>query len=106
MSPSLWFAGGVIYTYIEAASFRPGKIYMDVGTREMGDSWSEVLTIRARSRSYYASVRRMKRILVKKGYRPIHDVLYIEGKEANHSEADWGRRLPQAIRFFLQDKAR
>jgi predicted alpha/beta superfamily hydrolase len=105
MSPSLWFAGGVIYAYIEAAPFRPGKIYMDAGTREMGDSWSEVLTLRARSRSYYASVRRMKRILVKKGYRPIRDLLYIEGKEANHSEAAWGRRLPSAIRFFLQDKA-
>ena len=58
---------------------------------------------RQQSRQYYASVRRMKRLLVRKGYRPIYDLLHIEEKWANHSESAWARRLPDAVRFFLKN---
>ncbi len=102
MSPSFWVARGAIFKYAEAAPFNPGKIYLDVGTRELGDSAEEMRNQRKLSRRYYASVRRMKRILVQKGYRPVHDLLHIEEKWANHSESSWARRLPDAIRFFLQ----
>ncbi len=100
MSPSLWFARGAIYSYIESASFLPGKVYLDAGTRELGGS-AQALTSRKRSRNYYAGVRRMKRLLVRKGYRPVRDILYVEEKWANHGEEAWARRLPAAIRFFL-----
>lgn len=102
MSPSLWFAKGAIFPYIEAAPFRPGKIYLDAGTREHGDSRPGAMTPRLHSRHYYASVRRLKRMLVRKGYRPIRDLLHIEEKWANHDEAAWARRLPAALSFFLQ----
>jgi hypothetical protein len=46
-------------------------------------------------------MRRMNRLLAKKGYRPRRDLLYVEEKWANHEEAAWARRLPQAIRFLL-----
>jgi predicted alpha/beta superfamily hydrolase len=98
MSPSFWFARGAIYTYVENAPFSPGKIYLDVGTREHGGSRS---VLKAHSRRYYASVRRMQRILVKKGYRPRRDLLYVEEKWAGHEEQAWARRLPAAIRFLL-----
>lgn len=101
MSPSLWFARGAIYSYVENASYLPGKIYLDAGTRELGGS-STRLHKRAESRRYYASVRRLKRILVRKGYRPIHDLLHVEERWANHSEEAWSRRLPRALRFLLQ----
>ena len=55
----------------------------------------------ANSRRTYGSVRRMKRILVRKGYRLHHQLLYVEEKWAGHSEAAWSRRLPRALRFFL-----
>jgi predicted alpha/beta superfamily hydrolase len=100
MSPSLWFAEKGIYRHVENAAFHQGKIYLDAGTREMGGS-PRTATQRARSRRYYASVRRMKRILVQKGYRPVHDLLHIEEQWAGHSETDWARRLPAAIQFFL-----
>lgn len=100
MSPSLWFAQGAIYKNIRGATFSPGRIYLDTGTREHGghSTWT---TIPSRSRRYYASVRRMQRLLVKKGYRPRQDLLYIEEKWAHHSESAWARRLPTAIRFLL-----
>ena len=101
MSPSLWYAQGAIFSYVEAAIFHPGKIYLDVGTREHGDSWAADQVLRRRSRQYYAQVRRLKRILAKKGYRPTRTLVHVEEKWANHSESAWGRRLPRAIRFFL-----
>lgn len=103
MSPSFWVAKGTIFRYAEAAPFNSGKIYMDVGTRELGDSAEEMHMQRTLSRRYYATVRRMKRLLVKKGYRPVHDLLHIEEKWAVHSESSWARRLPDAMRFFLQN---
>ena len=101
MSPSLWFAQAAIFPYVEAAPFHPGKIYLDAGTREFGDSWPEVVTLRTRSRRYYGRVRHLKRILARKGYRPVRELLHVEGRGANHSEAAWADRLPGAIRFFL-----
>ena len=102
MSPSLWFAQGAIFPYVEAAPFHPGKIYLDAGTREFGESWPEVVTLPTRSRRYYGRVRHLKRILARKGYRPIRDLLHVEGRGANHCEAAWADRLPGAVRFFLR----
>lgn len=102
MSPSLWFAQEAIFNYVEAAVFNPGKIYLDAGTREFGDSWPEVMTLRLRSRRYYGRVRRLKRLLARKGYRPVRDIRHVEGRGANHNEAAWAARLPEAIRFFLR----
>jgi predicted alpha/beta superfamily hydrolase len=105
MSPSLWFAQGAIFETVEAAAYHPGKIYLDAGTRELG-SHPYSRTPHAGSRRYYSNVRRMKRILVRKGYRPVYDLLHVEEKWANHSEASWARRLPVALRFFLTEAYR
>jgi predicted alpha/beta superfamily hydrolase len=100
MSPSLWFARGAIYDMVQDAPFNPGRLYLDAGTREYGgDSIWSMLPFR--SRRYYASVRRMYRLLVRKGYRPRRNVLYIEEKNAAHNEAAWARRFAPAVRFLL-----
>jgi predicted alpha/beta superfamily hydrolase len=104
MSPSFWFAQSAIFNYIEQAPFISGKIYLDAGTRELSGPMDDRIQ-RARSRRYYASIRRMYRLLAKKGYRPQRDLLYIEEKWATHSESSWGRRLPLALRFFLKEES-
>lgn len=101
MSPSLWFANRAIFDYIEHAPYQEGKIYLDAGTREMGGHWPDQTVMRSRSRRYYGRVRRMKRILVKKGYRPTRNLLHIEDAGGGHNEGAWAFRLPNAIRFFL-----
>lgn len=102
MSPSFWFGDGAIYDCVAAAPFQPGRIYLDAGTRELGEDLRQGMSHRATSsRQYYASVRKMKRLLVRKGFRPVRDLLHVEEKWASHSESSWGRRLPGAIRFFL-----
>lgn len=99
LSPAFWFAKGTIYDYVKKAPYYPGRIYLDAGTREHGES--QWFITRARSRHYYAGVRRMQRLLAKKGYRPRRDLLYVEEKWARHEEVAWARRLPKAIRFLL-----
>ncbi len=100
MSPSLRFAKCQIFDYVFQAPLVNGRIYIDVGTREHSQK-GFLLANLARSRRYYASVRRMHRLLVKKGYRPKYDILYIEEKWARHEEGAWAGRLPGVIRFFL-----
>lgn len=102
MSPSFWYANRAIYGYVEKASYTPGKIYMDVGTREYGGSVTE-RAARRQSRRHYAAVRRMKRILVKKGYRLRRQLLVVEEPGAGHDEPSWARRLPVALHFLLGD---
>ena len=101
MSPSLWFANQAIFDYIEHAPYQQGRIYLDAGTREMGGHWPDQPAMRSRSRRYYGRVRRMKRILVKKGYRPTRNLLHVEDNGGGHNESAWAFRLPNAIRFFL-----
>lgn len=107
MSPSLWFADEAIFDYIDSADYYPGKIYLDAGTREYGENHNSGRLHRAAaSRRYYASVRRLKAMLVRKGYRPMRDIMHVEEKWAGHSETSWARRLPPAMRFLLTEALR
>ncbi len=101
MSPSIWYAGSAILEYVRQAEAQPGRIYLDAGTREYGGITEE--DAKRRSRTYYARVRRLKRILIHKGYRPFHDLLHVEEKWAGHNEPAWARRLPDALRFLLEE---
>lgn len=101
MSPSVWFAQEALLQYVEDVPYQEGRIYLDAGTREYAGMKVDRL-FHAGSRRYYGRVRRLKRLLVYKGYRPIHQLLHVEEKEARHEEAAWARRLTRAIRFFLQ----
>jgi len=101
MSPSIWYADDAILGYVEEAPWNPGRIYLDAGTREYGGFTEK--GAKRQSRRYYARVRRLKRVLVRKGYRPIVDLLHVEEKWAGHNEPAWARRLPLALRFLLRD---
>lgn len=101
MSPSVWFAGEAIFDYVHEAPWVPGRIYLDAGTREYGGYTPK--EARRRSRSYYASVRRLKGVLIRKGYRPVHNLMHVEEKYAAHDEPAWARRLPLAMRFLLSE---
>lgn len=100
MSPSIWFAGEALMKYVEDVPYHPGKIYLDAGTREYSGFRSDRF-LNASSRNYYGRVRYLKRLLVKKGYRPVHQLLHVEEKGARHEESAWARRFERAVRFFL-----
>ena len=89
ISPSLWFAERSIFPFVEAAPYTPGKVYLDVGTLE--------------GEGTVADVRHLRELLLGKGYRRHRDLVYVEEKEAGHSEAAWSQRLHFAVDFLLRE---
>jgi predicted alpha/beta superfamily hydrolase len=89
MSPSIWFAGRAILTYVEAARQTRGRIYLDTGTSE------GLSTLR--------NARALNRLLRRKGYRK-DSLRYVEAEGHQHREADWAWRLPQALEFLLRER--
>src|SRR5690606_36058402 len=73
MSPAFWFAHRAIFGALGDAPHVPGRIYLDVGTRE------GTATLR--------DARWMRTLLHRKGYDAEHELLYVEEAGAHHSEA-------------------
>lgn len=101
MSPSLWFAQGRIFSYVEKAAFTPGKIYLDTGTHEQTRFTTNQRQLRTKLSEYESTVHGMHDLLYQKGYRPGQDLLYVEEENGLHNEAAWARRLPAALEFLL-----
>jgi predicted alpha/beta superfamily hydrolase len=87
MSPALWFAGRRVYDHVEEAPFVPGKLYLDVGTQEGSEELQDV--------------RRLRDILVRKGYEKGRNFLYVVEMGGAHNERAWARRLRKELHFLL-----
>jgi predicted alpha/beta superfamily hydrolase len=87
LSPSLWFAGEVIFSRIESAAFVPGRVYLDIGSLE--------------GPQHVARARRMRDLLLAKGYRLGENLRWLESRCGRHDEASWGRRFARAFPFLL-----
>ncbi|MBK9941447.1 MAG: alpha/beta hydrolase [Kouleothrix sp.] len=101
MSPSLWFAQEAIVPFVRQAPFKPGLIYLDVGTHEGADTQRASRPPNRYTSRYLIGVRRMRALLESKGFHAGKHLLYVEEEQATHSEAAWARRLPDALRFML-----
>jgi predicted alpha/beta superfamily hydrolase len=97
VSPALWPARPNIFTFVEAAAYSPGRIYFDIGTEE----FSGYRQIR-QGMNAIADHQRMISILSNKGYKQGESLMYVEDQGGKHNEADWARRLPDALRFLLK----
>lgn len=84
-SPALWPAHGAISNMVRQAAYVPGRIYLDNGTHE-------------------PSARPMAELLHTKGYTNAN-FRYVSDKGGRHTEADWARRLPDALRFLLSPQS-
>jgi predicted alpha/beta superfamily hydrolase len=104
MSPAVFFAHRALLDYVKSVASVPGKLYLDVGTRELSHQRSDRFLLRLPSRRYCADVRRLRDLLTRKGYRLGQDLLYVEEPGAPHHESAWARRLPNALRFLLADQ--
>jgi predicted alpha/beta superfamily hydrolase len=87
MSPSLWYAGRAIFGTVKTAPFQPGRIYLDVGRREGEET--------------LADARRLRDLLLAKGYRKGDQLRYVEDGAGGHEEAAWGHRLRATLPFLL-----
>lgn len=98
MSPSVWFARGTAYHYVERKPPLLGKIYMDVGGGEMNRPQDPQVV-----RDSGMRTGTLYELLTRKGYKPGRDICFVEEEGAVHNEAAWARRLPDALRFLLGD---
>jgi predicted alpha/beta superfamily hydrolase len=97
MSPAYWFADKAILNYVQNASPRPGRIYLDSGTGEK----SSPGPLGGIARCFCDDVQLVRDLLIEKGFRLDADVWYVQEINGVHSEATWARRLPLALRFLL-----
>ena len=87
LSPSAWFADSAIFPFVESAAFVPGRIYLDAGGRE--------------DARIVESGRRLRDVLLSRGYEDGRDLLWVEDPAGRHHESDWGRRFGAALPFLL-----
>jgi predicted alpha/beta superfamily hydrolase len=92
LSPALWVGNGEIFRIVEAAPYVRGRIHLDIGTREGTRALSDA--------------RRMRDLLIRKGYRLGKDLSWIEERGGMHNEDAWGRRLRKALPFLLSGPGR
>lgn len=88
LSPSVWLADAAILDLVTAAPFVPGRVYLDIGAMEGGPT--------------VGLARKLRDLLLLKGYRPGHDLLWVEDPRGRHHEAFWGRRFRRALPFLLR----
>ena len=100
-SPALRWGRGGIFPFMRQVPYARGKIYLDVGTAEGVGLAEEGMSQQTFASQYVAQVRKMNQLLMGKGYRAGHDLLYVEDKGGIHHESAWARRLPDALRFLL-----
>ncbi|MCC7051829.1 MAG: alpha/beta hydrolase [Gemmatimonadaceae bacterium] len=87
MSPSLWFAQGAIFDWVRHQPFSDARIYLDVGARE--------------GERTLANARRLRDMLVNKGYVPGERLRWVEDAIGVHHESAWGRRFRKALPALL-----
>ena len=91
MSPSTWWDDKIILTEVASMSTHPSKplrVYVDSG--DAGTSNDDVTNTTALAARYRTV-----------GYTDQKDLLHVVKPGAQHSEAYWAARLPNALRFLL-----
>ena len=101
MSPSLWHGDYAIFDYLAVKQPCGGRIYIDVGTRELSGRFS-IFKLHYHSRQYYLAARKLYRHLQKTEAAGDQNLLYLEVPGARHSDREWSRRFPAALRFLFK----
>ncbi|HUF71111.1 MAG TPA: alpha/beta hydrolase-fold protein [Longimicrobiales bacterium] len=91
LSPALWFARRAIFRWLDGLETVAGRVYLDAGTAE--------------GPLLLADVARFRDCLIDRGLRFGRDLHCVFERAGQHDEASWGRRLPAALRFMLDQAA-
>jgi predicted alpha/beta superfamily hydrolase len=88
LSPSVWWRDRVILKFVEKLRGQTGqKIWLDIGTSE--------------GHRALPDARSLKRLLIKKGWRPGKDLEYHEIHGGQHSEYAWAERFGPLLKFLF-----
>ncbi|MCS7079145.1 MAG: alpha/beta hydrolase-fold protein [Chloracidobacterium sp.] len=93
LSPSLWWDHGVAFRLVRHLKRKPDvRIWLDMGTREMGAG--------------VMHLRRMRDILLEYGWTLDVDLFYREVRGGKHTEGDWGKRVGTILRRLYPPSGR
>jgi predicted alpha/beta superfamily hydrolase len=95
MSPSLWWGNGIIFRHTKKLS-GDLQIWLDMGTREYDPEYES-----KENNENMRDVRKLKNILLQRGYVEGKNLGYYEHMNAKHSEFYWGERLHLSLLFFF-----
>jgi len=79
MSPALWYADGAVFRWLRRQPAPTGRIWLDVGEGEGEDELFDV--------------RRMRDLLISRGWKLGSTLRYLEDPRGDHDEASWGRQV-------------
>lgn len=88
LSPSLWFGNEAIFDVVARSPRPEGRVYLDIGLRE--------------GERHVLLARRMRDLLITRGFEPRRTLRYVEDRNGAHREADWGRRFRKALPFLVR----
>ncbi|HKW61168.1 MAG TPA: alpha/beta hydrolase-fold protein [Candidatus Acidoferrum sp.] len=87
LSPSVWWNQLVIHRFVNSMHVEPRpRIWLDIGTRE--------------GPRIVQDVERFRDVLLKKGWRPEHDLHYERVEGGEHNEAAWAQRVRPFLQFL------
>ena len=87
MSPSVWWDNHVILREVAGLSSRtPARIWLDMGTNESACATRDA--------------RRLRDVLLSKGWRLDGDLCYLEDEGDSHDEPTWARRVEPFLKFL------
>ncbi len=88
ISPSVWWDNRMILRDVETLTRKPPlHIFLSAGTEE--------------GRGMVANARRLRRALVKKGWRLGADLQYLEARDGRHNETSWAEVFTPALQFLF-----
>jgi predicted alpha/beta superfamily hydrolase len=97
MSTTYWWANNDIIRMVEEADPPEGiKVWIDIGTAEDqtdrdGDGVPDIMALH----------RRMRDVLMEKGFELSRNLAYVEDDGAVHNERAWAARFPRALGFLF-----
>lgn len=102
-STAYWFGDNALLKTAREKHACPGRVYLDVGTRE-GETIEAWLGLESEAahHAYVQGVRDLRDALIAGGGVPGKNLMYVEEEGAMHREAAWAARFPAAMRFLLK----
>jgi len=93
LSPSLYWAGRALPGLAEKkAAAGKMRIWLSLGTEE-GDGGDRAVALE--------DARKLRKVLLGKGFAENKDLVYVEEQGARHSERYWALQVPALLRFLL-----
>ncbi|MBS1708930.1 MAG: alpha/beta hydrolase [Armatimonadetes bacterium] len=87
VSPSLWWDGKVMVKRAEALTKKPWqRMWLDIGTREGNAN---------------LDTRKLRDIMLAKGWKQPRDFTYYEDVDAQHNEVAWAGRFPSILQYLF-----